>query len=90
VAFIAQLLGLGKLDLTPITDAINNSWDNLVIGMGFLYNGIQALTTFLKTLLQVVIGGITHILSDIIHGHLKQVLEDIRRSCTRCTICSHH
>lgn len=78
VALIASLLGLGKLDLTPITDAINNSWDNLVITTGFLYNGIQALTKFIKVLLQVVVGGITHILSDILHGHLKKVLEDIQ------------
>lgn len=78
VAFIAQLLGLGRQDLSAITDAINGTWNNFVVGASFLYNAIAAITDFFKKLLAVLVGGIAHILSDILHGHLKAVLQDIQ------------
>jgi hypothetical protein len=78
VGFFLQALGLGAPDLSVLSHAINNSWLNLVLSSSFLYNAIGAITDFFKRLLLVIVGGIAHIISDILHGHLKKVLEDIQ------------
>ncbi len=79
VGFFLQLLGLGGPDLSVLSDAINNTWLNLVTSSAFLYNTLDFFFGFMKQLLHILIGGLLHILSDILHGHLKKVLEDIQK-----------
>lgn len=79
VGFILGLLGLGKVDLQPLADAINNTWGNLIITGGFLYNAIRSITVFFQTLIKTIVSAIIHIISDILHGHLLQALKDIQK-----------
>jgi hypothetical protein len=78
VQFILQLFGLGGVDLKPLSDAINNTWANLAVAGAFLYNAIGRITDFLKKLISILIDGLKHIISDILHGHLLAALKDIQ------------
>lgn len=79
VQFIMQLLGFGQVDLKPLTIAINSTWANFVVGSAFLYNAIGWVTGFLKKLMSIIVDGLKHILSDILHGHLLNALHDIQK-----------
>jgi hypothetical protein len=78
IEFLATLLGIGGNSTAVLTRAINTTWTNLVFTTAFLYNAIGFLTDFIKKLLGIIVGGIAHIITDILHGHLKKVLEDIQ------------
>ena len=78
IAFVLGLLGLGGPNIQALADAINNTWGNLILSATFLWNTFGTVIDFLKKLGAVLLNGIGHILSDIIHGHLKAVLEDIQ------------
>jgi hypothetical protein len=79
VGFLLKLLGLGGPNMQLITDAINGTWGNLVIGLGFVYNVIRDVLEFLKNLIQIIYRGLVHIISDILHGHLLDALHDIQK-----------
>jgi hypothetical protein len=79
VGFIARLLFGGTVDLKPLETAINTTWNNFVIASAFLYNAVGAITNFLRKLLGIIVGGIAHIIQDILHGHLLTALHDIQK-----------
>ena len=76
--FLGALLGLGRNDTKTLATAVNNTWANLVFTTAFLYNAVGFLTEFIKKFLGIVLGGIVHIISDVLHGHLAQALKDIQ------------
>ena len=78
VQFIMNLLGFGSIDLRPIEKAINNTWANLAVGAAFLYNTLGAIYDFLKKLFKIVYDALKHIISDVLHGHLRDLLHDIQ------------
>jgi hypothetical protein len=78
VTFLLNLLGMGGVDLSVLTTAVNNTWANLVYTTAFLYNSIGYLTNFIKKFLLILLDGLKHILTDIIHGKLRQILQDLR------------
>lgn len=77
VGAIAQLLGLGRQDLTPITDAINSTWNNFIAASSFLDGALTDIFRFARKLLGTLVDGLSHIITDILHGHLKQMIQDI-------------
>lgn len=79
VDFIVQLLGLGGPDISSLVTATNSTWANLVSGTTFLYNALGFLSRFIEKLISILVRGITHIISDILHGHLLQALKDIQK-----------
>ncbi len=78
VATILQLLGLGGDPVKPVREAVKTTWTNLVLTTGFLYNAVRSVLAFLHKLLSVILDGLKHIISDILHGHLKAVLQDLQ------------
>jgi phage-related protein len=78
VEFLMQLLGFGTPNLKPITDAINNTWANLLNGATFLYNAVGVLRAFVVNFITILVKAIEHILTDIIHGHLLALIHDIQ------------
>ena len=79
VQLIMQLFGFGQPDLKPITKALNNTWANLASVAAFLYNVFTDVLTFLKKMLQIIFDALKHIISDILHGHLLNALQDIQK-----------
>lgn len=79
IDFIASLLGLGREDLSVITNAIDGTWANMIAGTSFLYNSVGFLSRFLEKVLGTIVDGLKHIISDILHGHLLQALKDIQK-----------
>jgi hypothetical protein len=78
VGFILQLLGFGSVNLKPLEDAVNTTWTNLVFTSSFLYNAIHDIFDFLRKLVAILVDAVKHIIQDIIHGHLKDVLTDLQ------------
>jgi len=78
VQIILQILGLGGDPIKPVREAVKTTWTNLILSAGFLYNTTRAVMVFLDKLVKIVVEGISHIISDIIHGHLKAVLQDLQ------------
>lgn len=78
VQIILQILGLGGDPLKPIREAVKTTWTNLVLSAGFLYNATRSVMVFLDKLIKIVVEGISHVISDIIHGHLLAVLKDLQ------------
>lgn len=79
VGFLLKFLGLGAPNMQLLTDAINGTWGNLVVGLGFVYNAIRDVIDFLKKLVGIIVDGLKHIISDILHGHLLDALHDIQK-----------
>jgi len=78
VGFIAQLFGLGGNQLKAVNEAIKTTWTNLVLTTGFLYNAVRSVLGFLQKLLKIIVDGLKHVISDILHGHLLAVLKDLQ------------
>jgi len=79
VGFIANLFGLGGNQLKAVNEAIKTTWTNLVLTTGFLYNAVRSVLSFLQKLLKIIVDGLKHIISDVLHGHLKAVLQDLQK-----------
>jgi len=79
IEFIAKLFGFGSDPIPAIKNAVNNTWANLLIGTAFLYNQFHFLETFIVGLIKAIVGGLAHIISDILHGHLLTALQDIQK-----------
>lgn len=75
--FLGALLGLGSSDIKVLSQAINNTWQNLVFSSAFLYNAVGYFTDFIKKFLGTLLDGLKHILLDLLHGKLKKVIQDI-------------
>jgi hypothetical protein len=78
VGFIAQLFGLGGNQLKAVNEAIKTTWTNLVLTTGFLYNAVRSVLGFLQKLLKIIVDGLKHVISDVLHGHLLAVLKDLQ------------
>jgi len=78
VGFILRLFGIGGVNLDAMTKSINTSWTNLVFTTTFLNNALRSFWDFMRKLAMTIIDGLTHIISDILHGHLLQALKDIQ------------
>lgn len=76
--FLASLLGFSSDHTKVLQQAINTTYANLLMSTAFLYNAIGHLSEFFQKLIGILFGGLKHIISDILHGHLKKVLEDIQ------------
>jgi hypothetical protein len=76
--FLAQLLGIATNNTKVLQQAINGTWANLVLTSSFLYNAVGHLSEFIQKLIGIVFGGLAHIITDILHGHLAQVIKDIQ------------
>jgi hypothetical protein len=79
IDFIGALLGIAGNQTATLQRSINVTWMNMVLTTSFLYNAIGFLSQFVQKLIGIVFGGLAHIISDVLHGHLKNVLEDIQR-----------
>ena len=75
---ILRLFGIGAPNIAALASAVNNTWGNLLQTSTFLYNFAAGATNFLWKLLKTVVGGLSHIITDILHGHLANVLRDIQ------------
>lgn len=78
ISFILQLLGLGSSNTKVLERAINTTWTNLSTSAAFLYNAISGVTDWLKRFFAILIDGLKHIISDILHGHLLNIIKDVR------------
>jgi hypothetical protein len=78
VGFILRALGFGSVNLKPLASAVNTTWTNLVFTSTFLYNTVRSIFDFLRKLLAILVDGLKHIISDILHGHLLNVLKDLQ------------
>lgn len=78
IAFLAQLFGLSRSSLKALEAAIQSTWTSLVLTATFLYNTVRSILEFLQKLLKIIVDGISHIISDILHGHLLNVLKDLQ------------
>lgn len=78
VGFIAQLFGFGGNQLKAVNEAIKTTWTNLVLTTGFLYNSVRSVLAFLQKLLKIIVDGLKHVISDVLHGHLLAVLKDLQ------------
>lgn len=79
VGFILRLLGFGSPNISALASTINTTWTNLVFTSSFLYNALRSFWDFARKLLAVIVSGLQHIISDILHGHLLQALKDIQK-----------
>lgn len=78
VGFILRILGVGGVDLKPLAQAVNTTWSNLVFTSSFLYNALRSIFDFLRKLVAILVEGLRHVISDILHGHLLAVLKDLQ------------
>lgn len=68
----------GATDLpTVISEALGFTYANTMAGENFLLDAIKGLLKPLTDTIAVIAGSLQHIILDILHGHLKQVLNDI-------------
>jgi hypothetical protein len=79
IGFILRIFGIGGVNLDALTKAVNTTWTNLVFTSTFLYNALRSFWDFARRLLKTILDGLTHIISDILHGHLLQALRDIQK-----------
>jgi hypothetical protein len=77
VSFILRLFGIGKVDVSGLEAGINTTWANLYNTSQFLHTALGILTGFVGKLFKTLFGGITHIISDVLHGHLNKALQDL-------------
>jgi hypothetical protein len=77
VSFILRLFGIGKVDVSGLEAGINTTWANLYNTSQFLHTSLGILTGFVGKLFKTLFGGITHIISDVLHGHLNKALQDL-------------
>jgi len=80
----AALLGLlaGIIDalIYQIAAAFSVVGDDILAlwgGASFLFGGVGSIFGFFKSLFSIVLAGLVHIITDILHGNLKAVLQDI-------------
>jgi hypothetical protein len=78
ISFILQLLGISSANTGALVKGINTTWVNLSLSASFLYNSVSAITDFLKRFVLILIDGLKHIISDILHGHLLQLIKDVQ------------
>jgi hypothetical protein len=78
IGLVTQLLGGGGPDIAGLSYSINSVWGNLVMTSGFLYNAVRSITEFFKAVIVTIVTGLGHIISDVLHGHLLQMIKDIQ------------
>jgi phage-related protein len=78
IGFVLRIFGVGQPDLSGLAYAINSTWSNFVVGISFIYNYIRQLVIMLIAAVTAIFKAFTHIISDILHGHLLNVLKDIQ------------
>jgi len=78
IGFVLKLLGIGQPDLSGMVYAINSTWSNFVVGIGFIYNWLRQLVIMLIQAVTAIFKAFTHIIQDVLHGHLLNALQDIQ------------
>src|SRR5262250_3258509 len=76
LSFILQIIGILSSPIPAIEQAVNNTWQNFMFTSAFFFNFLGAIQTFLGKLFTIILSGLAHIINDIIHGHLLQMIKD--------------